>query len=400
MFRCLRLLIALIVISTAVNAQTKEELQEERKKMEADIAYTAQLLDETSKNKEHSVGQLQALEQKIRIRSNLIKNMEYEVQLLEREIIVSQQTIDSLELKLETLKEQYAAMIRGAYKSRGDYDRLLFLFSSTDFNQAYQRLQYMKQLNSYRRQQVDNIEKESAQLELELEELKLTKIQKEELIHEKEGELDQLAEEISQKNKTIQALSDQEKELKKQLKEKEKAARKLEKAIQKIIEEEIERARKAAEAYGGDGFALTPEAQELSDNFASNKGKLPWPVEKGYIVGKFGQQPHPVLRGIVVNNDGIEISTNKGAMARACFEGEVSGIIVIPGAGKAVLIRHGEYRTVYANLAEVYVSKGDKVSTKQSIGVVRTDIEEGKTTIQFQVWKSVNKQDPDTWIYK
>ena len=400
MFRCLRLLIALIVISTAVNAQTKEELQEERKKMEADIAYTAQLLDETSKNKEHSVGQLQALEQKIRIRSNLIKNMEYEVQLLEREIIVSQQTIDSLELKLETLKEQYAAMIRGAYKSRGDYDRLLFLFSSTDFNQAYQRLQYMKQLNSYRRQQVDNIEKESAQLELELEELKLTKIQKEELIHEKEGELDQLAEEISQKNKTIQALSDQEKELKKQLKEKEKAARKLEKAIQKIIEEEIERARKAAEAYGGDGFALTPEAQELSDNFASNKGKLPWPVEKGYIVGKFGQQPHPVLRGIVVNNDGIEISTNKGAMARACFEGEVSGIIVIPGAGKAVLIRHGEYRTVYANLAEVYVSKGDKVSTKQSIGVVRTDIEEGKTTIQFQVWKSVNKQDPATWIYK
>jgi septal ring factor EnvC (AmiA/AmiB activator) len=383
-----------------VSAQSKEDLQKERKKLEEEIAYTSKQLEETSRNKQYSIGQLQALEQKIKIRRNLISNMEREVQLLEREIVLSEIEIDSLEKKLEILKERYAQMVRSAYNSRGDYDRLLFLFSSSDFNQAYQRLQYMKQLNAYRRLQADNIQKEKEAIEILIEELVKTKKEKEELIQEKEEELESLGVEIEQQNKTIQVLTDQEDDLKRQLREKEKAAKKLEKAIQKIIEEEMERARRAAEAKGDDGFALTPEAQLLSDNFEANKGQLPWPVEKGYVTAKYGQQPHPVLKGIVVNNDGIEISTTQGAMARAAFDGEVSGVIVIPGAGKAVLIRHGAYRTVYANLQEVYVSKGDKVNTKQNIGVVRTDSEDGKTVIQFQVWKNVTKEDPEHWIFK
>ena len=400
MFRCLSMVMVLCFSVFLAQGQSKEELQKERKKLEEEIAYTSKQLEETLKNKQYSIGQLQALEQKIQIRKDLIRNMEREVQLLIREISLSEIEIDSLSLKLEILKERYAQMVRSAYTSRGDYDRLLFLLSSSDFNQAYQRLQYMKQLNVYRRLQADKIQEEKEELEKLIEELRISKAEKEQLIHEKEGDLERLGAEIDQKNETIKVLSEQEDEFKRQLREKEAAARQLEKAIQKIIEEEIERARQAAQAKGDDGFALTPEAQLISDNFEANKGKLPWPVEKGYITAKYGTQPHPVLKGIVVNNDGIEISTTQGALARAAFDGEVSGVIVIPGAGKAVLIRHGNYRTVYANLQEVYVTKGDKVTTKQKIGVVRTDSEDGKTVIQFQVWKNVSKEDPENWIYK
>jgi len=213
-----------------------------------------------------------------------------------------------------------------------------------------------------------------------------------------------LAGEKQQQKLTVNALSEKEKGLKKELRQKEKDAKSLERAIQRIIEEEIRKAREAAQANNNKGsfeaFSLTPEAKALSDNFTSNKGKLPWPVERGLIVSPFGEQPHPVLPGIKIKNDGIDIATESGSIARACFEGTVSGIIVIPGAGRAVIVRHGDYLTVYSNLDEVYVTNGQTVSTKELIGTVRTDGTDGQTILQFQLWKGTTKQDPKPWLFK
>jgi septal ring factor EnvC (AmiA/AmiB activator) len=395
----------IIAASVGLFGQNKEELQKEKKRLQQEIEYTNQLLDETRKTRQNSVAEVQALQQKIRIREQLIATYNREIELFEKDIEEGETRIDSLETELTHLKDAYAESIRKAYTSRSKYQKLMFLLSASDFNQAYRRLQYLKQYNDYRRLQADEIVEKAEQVEREIERVKQQITAKEKSIEEKKAERDALSSEVADKNKTIEQLQGEEKKLKKEIREKEKAAKKLEKAIERIIKEEIERARKEAEKNNAEkpddgGFALTPEAKALSDNFAANKGKLPWPVEKGYVSGKFGEHPHPVLPGITVRNDGIDITTNKGAEARACFEGVVSGVVVIPGVGEAVIVRHGAYLTVYSNLSEVYVKTGDQVVRKQPLGKINTDIAEGKTVLQFQVWQNTTKQNPEGWIFK
>ena len=183
---------------------------------------------------------------------------------------------------------------------------------------------------------------------------------------------------------------------------KQAAAQKLQKAIQKIIEDEIRKAREAAKKAGNTskGFPMTPEALKLSNSFAANKGKLPWPVLEGVITDRFGKHPHPVLSGIVINNNGIDISTTKGAISRAIFEGEVSSVAIIPGEGKVVMVRHGEYLSVYSYMTEVYVKKGDKVTTKQHLGVLVNEAGASKTDIHIEIWKGMTKLNPEYWIYR
>jgi murein hydrolase activator len=382
--------------------QNKEELQRQKKKLQDDIKYTNQLLEETRKNKQNSVNDVKTLDRNIQVREELVKTMEKEIKLLQGDIDKQRSTVDSLKAYLDELKVRCAEMIVQAYKSRNTYSRIVFILSSSDFNQAYRRLQYLKQINAYRRAQADLIVEQSALLLELISALEEQVKEKEGLLTDKERELIDLSGEKEEKKRKIAELQKKEKELTATIKKNQQAAEKLDKEIQKIIEAEIAAARKEAEKKGdkGGGFELTPEAKELSQNFASNKGRLPWPVEKGIIVEEFGEHPHPVLPGIRVRSNGIEIATQKGSVARACFDGVVSGVVVIGGAGKSVIVRHGEYLTVYSNLSEVYVTKGQTISTKQNIGLINTDPTDGKTVMELQLWKNTEKLDPALWIYR
>jgi murein hydrolase activator len=382
--------------------QNKDELQRQKKKLQDDIKYTNQLLEETRKNKQNSVNDVKTLDRNIKVREELVKTMEKEIKLLQRDIDKQNAVVDSLKSYLNELKIRYAQMIVQANKSRNSYSKIVFILSSSDFNQAYRRLQYLKQINAYRRSQANLIVEQSTILLELIAAMELQVKEKENLLTDKERELMDLSGEKEEKKRQITELQKKEKELTATIKKNQQAADRLDKEIQKIIEAEIAAARKEAEKKGekGGGYALTPEAIELSQNFASNKGKLPWPVEKGIIVEEFGEHPHPVLPGIKVRSNGIEIATQQGSVARACFDGVVSGIVVIGGAGKSVIVRHGEFLTVYSNLSEVYVTKGQSVSTKQSIGLINTDPSDGKTVMELQVWKNTEKLDPALWIYR
>ena len=396
--------IVLLLWATVAVGQNKEDLQRQKKSLQQEIDYTNKLINETQESKRVSINLLNTLEQKIRIREELLNTIDREIRLIDAEIDRQNGQIDSLENELNVLREQYAEMIRQAYRSRSSYTRLMFLLSAHDFNQAYKRLQFLKQYNEFRRKQAERLQQMELELEQRIAALEVEKKEKEALRADKQHERELLSGEKQQQRLTVDALANKERDLKKALRQKEKDAKRLEQAIQRIIEEEIRKAREAAKANNPEdefeAFAMTPEAKALSTNFTTNRGKLPWPVERGIIVSPYGEQPHPVLSGVTIRNDGIDIATQKGATARACFEGQVSAVIRIPGAGRAVVIRHGEYLTVYGNLNDVYVAQGQNVATKELIGTVRTDAADAQTVLQFQLWKGSSKQDPEPWLFK
>lgn len=383
-------------------AQTKKELENKKKQLQKEIKQTESLLNETKKNKKLSLNQLVTLNKKISIREQLIATIQAEIRLAEKQIKEKKEIIASLENDLKKLKEEYAKMIYYAYKNQDAYSRIMFIFSAKDFSQAYRRLKYMQQYSFYRQKQAEMIEKTQELLNKKVAELEEKKRQKQQLLGIEEQEKQVLAKEKTEQEKTLSLLQEQEKELLKKIKEKEQEQKQLQLAIQRIIEEEIRKSREKAKSEGTKpaekGLTLTPEAQKLSNTFEANKGKLPWPVAEGIITGKHGEQPHPVLKGITIKNNGVDISTKKDAPVRAVFEGEVTGLATIPGFGKVVMIRHGEYLTVYSNLRDVFVKKGDKIKTKQNIAVVDTD-ENGKTEVHFEIWKGSTLMNPETWLY-
>ena len=408
MLRSLFLLLALLLslgASMLGFAQTKKELEKKKVQLRKDIEITNKILEETRKNKSVSLNQLVALNKKIGMRQELISTITRESLILQYQVDQTNASIATLEQEMKELKEEYAKMIYFAYKNQSAYQRLMFIFASSDFNKAYKRLRYMQQYSDYRKQQKANIEKTQLELTKQREELISQKQAKMDLLMNLEGEKKQLTVEKTEQVEVVNTLQQKEQQLKAQLREKQRAEEKLNKAIEDIIRKEIDDARKKAEKEGRPvaktgGFALTPEAQKLSDGFASNMGKLPWPVEQGVITETFGVHPHPVLKGIETNNNGIDIGTKTGANARAIFDGEVSGVIVIPGSGKAVLVRHGEYLSVYSNLDDVFVKSGQKVSTKQSLGSIRNNEEDSKTEMNLQIWKGTIKMNPEIWLYR
>jgi len=377
------LIVCLFVHSDKVFAQRwkKKQLENKKKSLLKEIAYTNQLLSETKNNKRISLYQLVSLNKKISAREELIETINYEINLLENQINITNDSIQSLTASLQKLKDEYAKMIYFAWKNQDTYSKMMYIFASKDFNQAYMRLKYLQQYSEYRHTQALMIE----QTELELNE----KVQ-------------DITSEKTEQEQVFGVLEQKEKQLKKDLVKKQEDANKLQKAIQKIIEDEIEREKARAKREHNTshkGLELTPEAQKLSNSFASNKGKLPWPVVKGIIVSTYGVHPHPLLKGVTISNNGIDIATTKGALARAVFDGEVTAVGDIPAAGQFIIIRHGEYLTVYANLKEVFVKTGDKVKTKQSIGTIIYDDSDSKTELHFELWKGQTRMDPSNWIY-
>lgn len=395
------LLIGLLFLTVTPSfAQNKSDLEKKKKNLQKEINYTNKLLNETKKNKDHSLEELLNLKSKINARSNLIAAMGAEMKLINQQILNNSSEIKLLEKELARLKSEYAKIIYYAFKHRSTYDKLMFVFASKDINQAYKRLKYIQQYSEYRKTQVQEILNTQTSLKQKIAELEKINQEKIALVSLEEQEQQKLAVEKVEQENIVQKLQGKEQELKETLKKKQAAARKLQKAIQRIIEEEIRKAREAAKKNGKTtkGFPMTPEAIKLSNSFASNKGKLPWPVLQGSITGRFGKHPHPVLKEITINNNGIDISTTKGSTARALFGGEVSSVAIIPGEGKVVMIRHGEYLSVYSYMSDVYVKKGDKITTKQELGLLVND--GGKTKIHLEIWKERTKLNPEYWIYR
>ncbi len=394
----------LLSVCAPAIAQNKKDLEKKKQQLQREIDETNKQLKATSKSKSLTASQVNALKKKIRLRQELIGTISSELDGLNNSITITTVEITNLEHKMAQLKEEYVNMIRFAQKNQGSYQRMMFVFASSDFNQAYKRLKYLQQYSEHRKKQAALID--STQKDLASKKQTLV-VQKEEKTHLRESELKQkqsLEEDKKQQDKVLAGLQDREKKLKKQLADKQRAKKKLDRAIDELIRKEIASAKKKATASGkknvtsSNVFSLTPEAQKLTSSFAGNKGKLPWPVEKGNISSSFGEHPHPELKGIMVKNNGVDIRSAPNSAARSVFDGEVTGVITIPGANSAVIIRHGEYLSVYSNLESVFVKKGDKVATRQKIGNVFTDTEEGLTELHLEIWKGSLKLDPAGWL--
>ncbi len=404
------LLLSLTSGLVAVHAQSKEDLEKRKKEIAKEIAQTTKILKETQKNKKATLSQINALKKQIQLRENLIKTISSEVSVLAGKIDETAGDIAHLQAELAKLKKEYAAMVRFAFRNQNAYSKMMFIFAAKNFNQAYKRLKYLQEFSDYRQKQAAQIESKENKLEEVKTDLESNKKVKSGLLQEEQKEKVTLSKEKEQQLKMASQLTAKESSLKKQISEKQNQARKMDRMIQDIIRKEIEAARKKAEAEAkaagkemptssktaSSNLTLTPEALKLSEDFTANRGRLPWPVEKGTIVEFFGTHEHPQLKGVMVQNNGIDIKTTGAASVRAIFGGTVSGVIQIPGGQNAVLIRHGEYVTVYSNLKSVSVRNGQKVSTKQNIGQANT--EEELTTVELQIWKGMQKLNPKGWL--
>ncbi len=390
--------------STSSFAQkTKKELENKKKQLQKEIEYTNQLLDETKKNKKLSLNQLVTLNKKISVREELIATINNEIYSLNKQITDNNNSIKGLLNDLTRLKAEYAKMIYYAYKNQDAYSRLMFIFAAKDFEQAFSRLKYFQQYSDYRKKQAEKITSANKHLNEQVVELEKKKTDKRLLLGSQETEKQSLTNEKGEKEQVFTKLQEQETNLKKDLDKKKKDSEKLQLAIQRAIEKELEKAQKEAETDNKPKplkLVLTPEAQLLSNSFEKNRGKLPWPVAKGIISERFGVHPHPLMPNVDINNNGVDINTSNGTLARAVFEGEVTAVGNIPGSGQYVLIRHGEYLTIYSNLKEVYVNVKEKVKTKQNIASIIFDEDDSKTVLHMEVWKGKTKLDPEEWLYE
>ena len=381
--------------------QSVADLEQDKKRLEEEINYTNKLLEDIRQDKELTLSQLVILGSKISKRENLIATIQKQLLALDRKINQGEQEVGRLQKELSTLRKEYARMVEFAYKNRDSYNKLVFLFSAEDFNQAFQRLKYLQQYAAFRKAQIERIQKTQNDLQAQLATLTAEKKKQTELLDAQRREQIVLSTERAGMDADARKLAQKEQSLRNTIRQKEREARQLQKAIEDIIAEEV---RKASASKGEKVpredrlLELTPEELKLSNSFASNKGKLPWPTERGIISSRFGPQPHPVLKKVTIKNNGIDIATAKGTDARAVFEGVVVSTNKITASNNAVIIRHGEYFTVYSNLETVYVKRGDQVKTKEALGRVHTDKTESKTELHFELWIGRTIVDPALWL--
>ncbi len=383
----------------------QQQLEQERQRLREEIEQMKQLRAD-NKLKERSVlDEVEGINSQISTRQNLIKVTNQQANLLTREINTNFKKIDAYRKELKVLKEDYAKMIVKSYKSKSSQSRIMFLLSSSNFAQAYKRLQYMKQYNEHRKEQAIRIEENTQKLQKLNTDLSRQKNDKQRLIEENREAQDKLKAEKQQQKVLMASIRKKEGTYTRQIKQKEQQASAIDRAIEKLIREAIAKVNKKAgkkvtKKGSATTFALTAEAKVLADNFTSNKGKLPWPVGTGRITKKFGRQPHPTLPNIQINSSGVEIETKSGEKARAIFEGEVIAIQKLKGASRLVQIRHGNYITTYYNIENITVKEGQKVATKQAIGQVRTNPTNGRAIMKFLIYQNAKRLNPQSWIYR
>jgi septal ring factor EnvC (AmiA/AmiB activator) len=391
--------IFLLISSHAFGQKNKSQLQKEKQQNLEKIRETEKILEETGQQKKNSIGELNALNQRIGQQEELISSTKGEIHFLDTDIDENTQFVQALQQDLAKLKDEYARMLFSAQKASGKTDKLTFLFSASSFEQMLMRLKYMEQYGQARQDQAEAILRTEDLLKVQIHQTELIKDEKNTLLGEEVTQNDQLAS-LKQKQKTVvRSLEKEESRLKKDLDETRKSVAQLDKLINDIIKEEMERAaREAREAKAksnASASVVTPEAV-LSASFEENRSKFPWPAP-GFISQKFGRQNHPVLKGIILQNDGINIQTQQGERVKSIFDGEVRAVAVFPTIGSSVIISHGEYFTVYSGLREVFVKKGQKVTTNQEIGQVSVN-SDGISELRFQIRKNTVALNPQAWL--
>ncbi|MDO7541158.1 MAG: peptidoglycan DD-metalloendopeptidase family protein [Flavobacteriaceae bacterium] len=396
-------LFGLTILAQTANAQDQRQqnLENQRKLLQEEIKQINKLLFSNEKQKKSVLTEFEDLSLKIDVRGRLIRVTNEQANRLTQKISVNQRIIGQQRKDLENLKKDYSEMIRKSYQSGSGQSRMMFLFSSESFLQAYKRSQYLNQYTSFRKKQGELIVEKTKTLQQLNTDLVAQKLKKEELVKENKKAQQQYKNEQSSQQQLIKALKKKERSFVSQIKKKQKKAAAINKEIQRLIREAIAASNKAAgKNLNAKVFTLTPEDQLISDNIIANKGKLPWPVEQGVVVQKFGKQPHPVVKTTMIQSNGVTIATPQSSEARAVFEGKVMSIIGFKGSNPTVLIQHGNYITTYSNLSEVYVIKGQKVKAKEKIGKVFTNPDTGKTELKFSVFKNSSPTNPKSWIFR
>jgi septal ring factor EnvC (AmiA/AmiB activator) len=383
--------------STVVAQKSKSQLEREKKLILSKREETNKSLRETADEKKATLGQLTALNQQIQNQSQLINNISKEIKLLDTEMAELNQITYSMQNDLVNLRKEYGAMVYAAAKANTHYSKLVFLFSSATFNELTMRLQYLRHYSEARKNQVEQIEKIKSILIVQQTDLNEKKNEKDKLLQAQIIENNNLLALKDKQNQVVRQLSNREKELQDELNETKKAIEGIDRLIKDLIAEEIRRAEREAEANRAAASAEVAREATVSASFADSKSKLNWPVKSGFISSKFGEQPHPILKGITIDNPGVYIQTNKGEPVRAVYDGEVWTVTYIPGVNKLVAIKHGDYITVYAKLSKVNVKVGQNVKANQVIGEVFTD-SEGMSELQFQIWKNQEKLNPQAWL--
>ena len=390
----------LLTISVVAQNKSRKQLELERSRIKKEIKMVNKLLFETQKKGKNVLEELKDLNQKITIREQLITTINLELKSLSNDIFAYEQQIEKQTQKLNLMKKDYASMIYKSYKSKSQQSRTLFLFSSESFYQAYKRLKYMNQYASFRKKQGEEVFHLKNKLLKLKDSLAYQKEIKDTLLSSEEEQKLKILDEKQEQQTLISQIKKKEKKYKKELRQKQEKEKKLSEKIDKIIKEAIAKSNAEKGAKKSKGFALTPEAKALAATFEQNKGKLPWPVETGLIVRRFGKQPHPVYPGNYINSTGIHIATKKGTLARAIFNGEVLAIQTQSEGKKSILLRHGNYISVYNNLESVLVRVNEKITTGQSLGKIFTDRITGKTKLIFVLSKNTTRLNPVLWISK
>ena len=396
--------------------KSKKQLQSEITSLQKEISTANQLLKKTTKDKEMTLNEVSILDKKIKQREKLIKAYNEQIAVLDEEINTGQNNIKSLNSDLRVLRKEYSKMIVFANKNRNNYNKIGFIFASKDFNQAFSRLRYIREFTDARKVKMDQIASTERQISSEVEASQQARDEQTAMLKAEKEQQNALKKEKEELNSQVAKLKKKEGSIQQDIKKKQQQAQKLQKAIDDIIAEEIRKANEEAERKRREeaaknnktatpsttkekGMALTPAEKTLSSNFVNNKGKLPWPVERGVISSSFGKHTSVISDKVTVTNNGIDIATTDGALARAVFDGEVASVTKLTGSN-TVVIRHGEYFTVYSNLENVTVKRGDKVKTKQTLGTVHTNKTESKTELHFELLKEQSRQDPTYWLSK
>ncbi len=379
---------------TPAFSQTKTtSLKAKRQKLEKEISYTNKLLARVNKNKKNTVYELQLINNRINMRHRLIAVLKKEITSLTENITITKLTINNLDNHLDTLRKEYANIAWYLYKNDNSYNRLIFLFSARDFNQAYQRLRYLDEISAYIRKEAKRITNLEKQKTNRLNKLKQDKIEKKTLMDNETSQLSKLEMEQHEKTRLRQKLSGQAINLRARLRQKQRESKQLEAQIRKAI---AYANRKAAKSPSK---SLSASEMRLSSSFYAQKGHLPWPVKNGVISQTFGIHHHPVLKNVQIKNNGVNIATAKGSVARAVFPGRVVNIVYITNTNIAVILKHGNYFTVYSGLDKVFIKNNQSVSKYQTLGVIHTNLQ-GKTQLHFEVWHDKILQNPAYWIRK
>lgn len=414
-----KFLLSLIFVcaTTFVWAQDsqQEKLEQRKAQILQEIKDNEKMLQSVRKKEKSAVNEYLIQANKIKLKEKLINTTAKQERILSNDMYINQVKVNKLKKELAVLKEDYAKMILKSYKSRSEQSRAMFILSSESFLQAYKRAQYLKQYTTFRKNQGLEIQDKSAQLVEYNAKLDGQRQVKKKIIVENQKEKQSLEVEKKEQQKLVNAIKKDKNRIAADIRSKQSESKRIDRQIDRLIREAIAEANRKAAAekakenpgstaskapVSSSKIAMTPEDKVLAADFKANKGRLPWPVEKGFISLGYGDQPHPLYPSISVHNSGVEITTEDGASARAVFAGEVFSVMVLSPVNTVVMIQHGDYFSVYQNLSKVFVSKGEKVSIKQNIGKVRTSGDTGKTIIKFLILQNTTNSDPENWLQK